>query len=237
MKSSLLRSIGHDLRTPLTGIQCGSSYLADHAETLARGDIRRMAEDISNQSTWLITMVENILYMTRLDNDRLEADKQPEVVDDVVNEAVSHVPALRERDFSVSLPAQVSTVPMDGRMIVQVLVNLLDNAVKYTPQGCRIRLSAEAREGRMYFCVDDAGSGIAPELRKKIFDSFVTSGKIGPDGRKGIGLGLAICRAAVRAHGGEISAEGAPLGGARFIFWLPAAEPDDTSKEDDPDGT
>ena len=221
MKSSLLRSIGHDLRTPLTGIQCGANYIAAHAGTLDTEHLHHLAEDISSQTAWLITMVENILYMTRLDNDKLEVDKQEEVVDDVVDEAISHVPAGKERGITINLPPQLATVPMDGRMIVQVLVNLLDNAVKYAPEPCPIALTVVSEDGRTRFIVDDGGKGITPEQRTHIFESFVTSGKIGPDGRKGIGLGLAICRAAVHAHGGEIGVTDSPLGGARFWFWLP----------------
>ncbi len=237
LKSSLLRSIGHDLRTPLTGIQCGANYVAEHADTLSREDIRRMEEDISCQITWLINMVENILYMTRLDNDRLQASEQEEVVDDVVNEAVSHVPSLADRDFAVSLPPDFATVSMDGRMIVQVLVNLLDNAVRYSPPDKPIRLSVRPEPGRMLFCVEDGGPGIPEDQRERIFDSFVTSGKVGSDGRKGMGLGLAICRAAILAHRGEIGTGSSALGGAKFWFWLPAGQNSNAAERGVSDGT
>ena len=223
-KSNLLRSIGHDLRTPLTGIQCGSNYMAEHCESMSRADIRKMSVDISDQVTWLITLVENILYMTRIDNNKLEVNCQPEVPDDVMNEAVAHVPALRDRPFTLVLPEQVETVPMDGKMIVQVLVNLLDNAVKHTPPGCPIRLSARAEGPWMAFYVDDGGPGVPTDQRRQIFGSFVTSGKVGADGRRGIGLGLAICEAVVKAHGGQIRVEDSALGGACFLFTLPRKE-------------
>lgn len=221
MKSNLLRSIGHDLRTPLTGIQCGSNYIADHSDSMQRDDINKMAIDINDQVSWLITLVENILYMTRIDNRKFEVNKQPEVVDDVINEAISHVPSLRDRPFTVNLPEQVETVPMDGKMIVQVIVNLLDNAVKHTPAGCQISISAERSANNMRFIVDDAGAGVPKEQRQSIFGSFVTNGKIGADGRKGVGLGLAICQAVISAHGGNIAVEASPLYGARFTFTLP----------------
>lgn len=224
VQSSLLRSIGHDLRTPLTGIQCGSNYIAERGDTLDRADIKKMASDISDEVTWLITLVENILYMTRIDNDRLEVNKQPEVVDDVVGEAVTHVPALRERPFKMILPEQVVAVPMDGKMMVQVLVNLLDNAVRHTPVGCPVQIVARQEGARMLFCVEDGGPGVPEDQRKNIFESFVTNGKIGPDGRKGVGLGLAICRAVVLAHQGAIQVDSSPLGGARFTVSLPMEE-------------
>lgn len=224
LKSSLLRSIGHDLRTPLTGIQCGSNYIAEHGDSLDRADIKKLAGDIGEQVTWLITLVENILYMTRIDNERLEVDKQPEVVEDVVGEAVAHVPALKERSFTVSLPEQVVAIPMDGKMIVQVLVNLLDNAVRHTPGDCPIRLTAYPEGSNMLFAVEDGGPGVPEIQREEIFGSFVTSGKIGSDGRAGMGLGLAICRAVIQAHGGSIGVDDSPLGGARFTFRLPMEE-------------
>lgn len=224
LKSDLLRSIGHDLRTPLTGIQCAGSYLAEHGGELPPADVKRLAGDITEQVSWLITLVENILYMTRIDNRRLEVSKQPEVVDDVVSEAVSHIPALETRTLTVSLPEQVIEVPMDGKMIVQVLVNLLDNAARHTPADCPIRVSVAQEGANAVFSVEDAGPGIREDQRNRIFDSFVTSGKIGPDGRRGVGLGLAICRAVVQAHGGTIAVDDSPLGGARFTFTLPMEE-------------
>jgi K+-sensing histidine kinase KdpD len=230
MKSSLLRGIGHDLRTPLTGIQCGVSYIADHADTLDRAELRRLAADISGQVGWLITLVENILYMTRIDNDRLEPNCQCEVVDDVVNDALSHVPELAARKFTVRLPESVTVVPMDGHMVVQVLVNLLENAVRHTSPECPIALSAAPAAGRMVFTVEDGGPGVPPAERERIFESFVTEGKTGPDGRPGMGLGLAICKAVAAAHRGGIAVDDSPaLGGARFTFWLPmdAAAPAD----------
>ena len=220
LKSSLLRSIGHDLRTPLTGIQCGSSYIAEHSDTMSPSDVSKMAADIGDQVSWLITLVENILYMTRIDNEKLEVNRQPEVVDDVMHEAVAHVPALRERPFRLFLPEQVETVPMDGKMIVQVLVNLLDNAVKHTPVGCPISLSARRLGDRIQFRVEDGGPGVPEGQRTQIFGSFVTSGKVGADGRKGMGLGLAICHAVVQAHGGTIDVGTSSLGGAQFTFTL-----------------
>ena len=225
MRSDLLRSIGHDLRTPLTGIQCGANYLAEHGDTLPPAEIKKFAGDISEEVAWLSNLVENILYMTRIGDVGLQLQKQPEVVDDVVSEAVAHVPALAGRALTVLLPEQVLAVPMDGRMIVQVLVNLLDNAVRYTGAGCPVRLSVCAEGARAVFVVEDGGPGIPPDQCEQIFSSFATSGKIGPDGRRGVGLGLTICRAVVCAHGGAIAAGSSALGGAKFSFWLPLEEP------------
>lgn len=232
LRGDLLRSIGHDLRTPLTGIQVGSNYLMEHSATLPRAEIKKMAEELGEQTTWLITLVENILYMTRLDNKKLAVNKQPEVVDDVISEAVARLPALHDRPLKIQLPEQVEMVPMDGKMIVQVLINLLDNALKYTPAHCPITLGAARRGDEMCFTVEDGGAGVPPDQAEAIWGSFVTSGKVGADGRKGMGLGLAICQAAVQAHGGTVRVDRSPaLGGARFLFTLPM-EPADGGKSD-----
>lgn len=220
-KSDLLRSIGHDLRTPLTGIQCAANYLTENGDALTPADTRRLASDIGDEVAWLINLVENILYMTRIDGQKLQLQKQPEVVDDVVNEAVAHVPPLAARTLTVQLPEQVFTVPMDGRMIVQVLINLLDNAVRYTPADAPVRVSVWREGAWAVFCVEDGGKGIPAEKRGEIFNTFATSGKTGADGRRGTGLGLAICRAVVQAHGGSIGVDASPLGGAKFTFRLP----------------
>lgn len=224
LKSNLLRSIGHDLRTPLAGIAGASSYIVERGESLDYGSIERLARDINEQAIWLTTLVENILNMTRIDNDNLEVNKQVEVVDDVVSEAVTHVVGLNKRPFRIILPKEVVAVHMDGKMIVQVLVNLLDNAVKHTSKNCPIELTINQKDGYVEFNVADGGNGTDSTIHENLFDAFVTSGKTGADGKKGIGLGLAICKAVVKAHGGSITTGISHLGGARFTFTLPHTE-------------
>lgn len=224
LKSNLLRSISHDLRTPLTGIAGASSYILQRSKNLERENIERLVRDINEQAVWLTTLVENMLGMIRIDNGKLEIKKEIEVVDDVINEAVVHVIGLSERNFRLIAPKELITIPMDGKMIVQVLINLLSNAVNHTPQDCPIELSVNQIEGFVEFNVADGGAGIDPSIRDNLFDAFVTSGKIGADGKKGIGLGLAICKAFVQAHGGSISAGTSQLGGTQFTFRLPLME-------------
>lgn len=221
LKSNLLRSISHDLRTPLTGIAGASSYIVQRGRSLDHESIERLAKDIYEQAVWLTALVENILNMTRIDNGKLNVNKQIEVVDDVVNEAISHVPRLTERHFNIIMPKELLAIPMDGKMITQVLINLLDNAVTHTPKDRPIELCVSQKEGYVEFGVADGGEGIAPQIKDNIFDAFVTSGKTSSDGKKGIGLGLAICKAIVESHGGSIRMEKSHLGGALFIFTLP----------------
>ena len=228
LKSNLLRSISHDLRTPLTGISGASSYIVQRGRNLDYKSIERLAADINEQAVWLTTLVENILNMTRIDSGKLQVNKQSEVVEDVINEAVGHVARLADRPFSIITPKELVTVPMDGKMITQVLINLLDNAVSHTPKDSPIELYVNQKEDCLEFGVADGGEGIAPQLSDHIFDAFVTSGKTSADGKKGIGLGLAICKAIVESHGGTIRLEQSQLGGALFVFTLPYGERPDS---------
>jgi two-component system sensor histidine kinase KdpD len=224
LKSNLLRSISHDLRTPLTGIAGASSYIVQRGKSLDRESIERLAGDISEQAVWLTTLVENMLNMTRIDNGKLEVNKQIEVVDDVVNEAVNRVIGLSKRPFKVTVPKELIAIPMDGKMIAQVLINLLDNAVTHTPKNSPIELTVNKTDGYVEFSVADGGKGIDTQIKDNIFNAYVTSGKTSADGKKGIGLGLAICKAIVQSHGGSISTGKSHLGGALFIFKLPYIE-------------
>lgn len=222
MKSSMLRSISHDFRTPLTGIMgdCSLMIVNHSMDKHTRDDL---LHDITEQSMWLMKMMENVLSMTKIESGQQFIEKHPEVVDDIVYEVQKHVIGLKNRrDFRVSLPDQVVVAEMDGKMIMQVLVNLLDNAVKHTQDGGSISLNVSYRENRVYFVVKDDGDGIEEDMKEKIFNEFVTLSDKSTDSKRGIGLGLAICKEVVEAHGGKIWAENRREGGARFTFWLEA---------------
>jgi two-component system sensor histidine kinase KdpD len=222
LRSTLLRSVAHDLRTPLTALTGASALLADEFDELSPGEQKKLAADISEEMIWLANFVENILNMTRIGEGQLILHREDEVVDDVVNEAVSHMARiLQNRHLEVSLPGEVVSLPMDGRLIVQVLVNLLDNAAKHTPPDCRIDLKVSAHGGDAIFEVSDQGTGIDEGSMDRLFDGFVSLRNNIVDGKRGMGLGLAICKAVVEAHGGGIRAENQPSGGARFVFSLP----------------
>lgn len=224
-RSTLLRSVAHDLRSPLTVLSGASNLLADDFDRLTVEERRKLAGDISEEMVWLSDLVENILSMTRINEDQLVVKKEEEVVDEVVGEAVSHMKRLvRDRDFHIILPDEVVTVPMDAPLIVQVLVNLLDNAVKHTRPEEGILLKVEKTVGSVRFVVADEGTGIDESVRNHLFEGFVSSNRGVSDGRRGIGLGLAICKTIVKAHGGKIWAESNDPKGSRFIFTLPEEE-------------
>ena len=222
MKSSMLRSISHDFRTPLTGIMGDCSLMIEN-QTMDRQTRDELLRDVIEQSMWLMKMMENVLSMTLIESGQQFIEKHQEVIDDIVYEVQKHVIGLKSRrDFRVSLPDRVVVADMDGKMIMQVLVNLLDNAVKHTQDGGSISLDVSYRKNRVYFVVKDDGDGIAEEMKEKIFDEFVSLSDKSTDRKRGIGLGLAICKEVVEAHGGRIWAENRREGGARFTFWLEA---------------
>lgn len=226
MRSRLLRSISHDLRTPLTGIAGASSLIAEAGQELDRDSIVSLAKDINDQSDWLIQMVENILNMTKIDSGNLVVEKLPEAVEDIISNAVTHVKGrLKKRKIEIIVGEGVFMVPMDGKMMVQVLVNLLDNAIKHTKEDGRIRIRAKKQETMIWFYVEDDGTGIDESVKNRLFEEFITfrPGN-SQDAGKGIGLGLAICRAIVDGHGGSIWGENREGGGACFAFCLPEKE-------------
>ncbi|MDD2504024.1 MAG: DUF4118 domain-containing protein, partial [Clostridia bacterium] len=174
LKSNLLRSISHDLRTPLTGIAGASSYIVQRGKSIDYETLEHLATDINEQAVWLTTLVENILNMTRIDNGKMEVNKKLEVVDDIVSEAIRHIAGLTERTFRIVMPNELIEIPMDGKLITQVLINLLDNAITHTPKDRPIELIVKEEEGYVEFCVADGGEGISHEFREHIFDAFVT---------------------------------------------------------------
>ena len=186
---------------------------------------KELAGEIQEQSVWLMRLMENILNMTKLESEEFEIRKNQEVVDDLIYEAVSHIIGLREkRRFEIKLPSELIVVNVDGKLMVQVLVNLLDNAMKHTGENGWICIEARYDAGKVWIRVEDDGDGIPEDLKENIFDEFITRSDEKGDRQRGIGLGLAICKAVVNAHGGNIYAENRKEGGARFMFWLEARQ-------------
>ncbi|GAA0791637.1 hypothetical protein GCM10008910_03390 [Faecalicatena orotica] len=232
-RGNLLRAISHDLRTPLSGIMGTSEMLMGMTE---KNDERySLAEGIFKDADWLHALVENILNLTRLQEGKLILDKQEEAVEEVIGSAIAIMAKRRpDYDISVNIPDDVLLVPMDARLIIQVLVNLLDNAVKHTPVGGDITVSVWVEQGKnmAVFSVADRGCGIAEKDIPRIFQVFYTTHGKDTDTQRGIGLGLAICESVINAHGGTITARNRLDGaGAEFSFSLPMeVKQDDAQK-------
>lgn len=222
-RGNLLRAISHDLRTPLTGIMGTSEMLMGMTEP---SDERyELAAGIYKDADWLHSLVENILNLTRLQDGRLILHKEQEPAEEIIGAAVYAIgKRAPEREIQVYIPDEMLLVPMDARLIGQVLTNLLDNAVKHTEPGEEISVTVSKSEDLKYavFTVADRGTGISEEDLPNIFQMFYTTKGKGTDARRGIGLGLSICESIVTAHGGTIRAENQKSGkGAVFTFTLP----------------
>ncbi|ABW18409.1 integral membrane sensor signal transduction histidine kinase [Alkaliphilus oremlandii OhILAs] len=225
MRSNLLRAISHDLKTPLTGIVGASGVILENLTKLDNCNIKKLVCDINEEATWLSNLVENILNMTRISEGKLMIEKNYEVVDDIVYEAIRHVKNFSNtKNISVSMPEEVVMVFIDGKLMVQVLINLLDNAMKHTGDDCKIQITVYVHNDSAVFEVSDNGSGIDNNIEDSLFDSFVTSSVKTIDGKRGMGLGLSICKSIIEAHQGTITAGRSKEGGALFRFTLPLME-------------
>lgn len=222
-RTNLLRSISHDLRTPLSGIIGTSEMLMDMMDM--EDEKYDMVKGIYSEADWLHGLMENVLSLTKLEDGRLTIEKEFEAVEEIVGGAVSHISKrFPGYDIKVKVPDELLLVPMDAKLIEQVLMNLLDNAVKHTPEGKEINVSVteDKKKNCAIFKVCDQGKGINNEETLIVFKPFYTSrGKLA-DAHRGTGLGLTICEAIVKAHGGYIEARNCENGiGAEFIFLLP----------------
>lgn len=225
LRANLLRAISHDLRTPLTSISGNAGILMESAGRLDGEKRGELYSAIYDDAMWLINLVENLLSITRIDNGSMKLSLQPELLDDVFQEAVAHLDRnAAAHHIATDLSDDLLMADMDAKLIVQVVINLVNNAVKYTPEGSRITLSARRLGQSVEVRVTDDGPGIRDEAKEKLFDMFYTADNVRGDGRRGLGLGLALCRSIVAAHGGAISVEDNPPHGASFCFTLHASE-------------
>lgn len=220
MRSNLLRAVSHDLRTPLTGIIGSASTLLENGSEIGEETCKKMLTDIHNDAEWLIHMVENLLSVTRISGGTTTLKKQEEIVEEVVSEAVSRI---RKRFpgsiIDVEVPEELLIVPMDATLIEQVLINLMENAIRHSGSTLPIGLRVTRKKSGAVFTISDHGKGIDPSRIPDIFDG--TSQKGSSDSTRGIGIGLSICKSIILAHDGKIFAKNNSNGGASFSFVLP----------------
>ncbi|WP_312642867.1 sensor histidine kinase KdpD [Hydrogenoanaerobacterium sp.] len=226
LRANLLRAISHDLRTPLTAISGNASILMGNGNVLNADKKQQLYTDIYDDSIWLINLVENLLSLTRIDNAQMELNLQPELLDEVINEALRHINR-KSVDYciSVDLADDMLMAAMDARLIIQVIINLVDNAIKYTDPGTSIQIKAyQLSPEKIAVEICDNGNGIADRDKAKIFDMFYTADKNTGDSRRGLGLGLSLCKSVINAHQGEISVRDNHPKGTVFLFTLPIKE-------------
>ncbi len=225
LRANLLRSVSHDLRTPLTSITGNADMLLDEDALLPPPTQRKLVQDIYDDATWLRTVVENLLAITRLEDGNVTLTLGPELVDDVIEEAMRHVS--REachHSIVVEPTGELLLARMDPQVIVQVIVNLVNNAIAHTPEGSTITISSWRTGDRVCVSVADDGPGVADEDKDQVFEPFYTGRSGSGDSGRSMGLGLSLCRSIVQAHGGTIYLEDVDPHGARFAFTLPAEE-------------
>jgi two-component system sensor histidine kinase KdpD len=229
LRNSLLSALSHDLRTPLASLVGLAEWLELTKPELA-GVQRETARAIAEQARRMSALVNNLLDMARIQSGDVKLRREWQSVEEVVGSALKAAqPALTRHRVEVSLPRDLPLVEFDATLIERVLYNLLENAVKYTPEGTVIRIAAEASGGQLRVTVSDSGPGVPHGQHEAIFDKFTRGAR--ESATPGVGLGLAIGRAIVQAHGGKIWAEDNPGGGARFCFALPLGTPPVTAVE------
>lgn len=225
LRANLLRSISHDLRTPLTSISGNANNLLSNGDLFDPKTKKQMYTDIYDDAMWLINLVENLLSVSRLEEGRMNLHVSTELMDEIVAEALRHINRKSvEYRLNVQSSEEYLLVQVDARLIIQVLINLLDNAIKYTPPGSEINIGWRKEGNFVLVTVADNGPGISDQAKPHIFDMFYSASNQIADSRRSMGLGLALCKSIVNAHGGEISVRDQLPHGSIFTFSVPAGE-------------
>jgi two-component system, OmpR family, sensor histidine kinase KdpD len=220
LRNSLLSSVSHDLRTPLATITGAATTILENGAKLNDRTRQGLLESVREEAERLNRLVQNLLEMTRLESGALQLRKEWHPLEEVIGAALSRLgKELGDRRVETRVPPDLPLVPIDDVLIEQVLVNLLDNAVKYTPGGSPIRIMATSTGEAITVEVADHGPGLPRGEEDRVFEKFYR----GMPGGRGAGLGLAICQGIVKAHGGNIWAQNLPEGGVAFLFTLPLA--------------
>lgn len=225
LRADLLRSISHDLRTPLTSISGNASNLLSNGSSFDEATKKQIYTDIYDDSMWLINLVENLLAVTRIEEGRMNLKLSAELMEEVIAEALRHINRKSvEHTIRVEMKDDFILAKMDAKLIVQVIINIVDNAIKYTPVGSNITITAEKRQDTVVVQIADNGDGIPDEVKPRVFDMFFCGTNKIADSRRSLGLGLSLCKSIIHAHGGEISVADHVPHGTIFTFSLPTGE-------------
>lgn len=225
LRANLLRAISHDLRTPLTSIMGNADNLLSNGTSFDEETKHLIYKDIYDDSMWLINLVENLLSVTKLEDGHMKLNLSLELMDEIITEALHHI---NNKDGTHKIktinPDEIALVNVDARLIIQVVINLVDNAIKYTPEGSEIVIKTKVIGKNVEVSVADNGYGIPDESKSKVFDMFFCGANSIADSRRSIGIGLSLCKSIVTAHGGRIFVSDNKPQGAVFTFTLPTKE-------------
>ena len=225
LRANLLRSISHDLRTPLTSISGNADTLLHSYNMLDEQTRKQIFTDIYDDAQWLTGLVENLLSITKITDGNVKLHLSDQVIDDIVSEALRHIDRRSaEHHITVDCGDEPLLVRVDAGLIMQVLINLVNNAVKYTPPGSNIRITAIQQEKVAEICVSDDGPGIPDERKERVFEMFFTGSNLIGDSRRSLGLGLTLCQAIIHAHHNEMTLKDNLPHGCIFSFTLPLSE-------------
>lgn len=225
LRANLLRSISHDLRTPLTSISGNAGNLIANGALFDEETKKQIYTDIYDDSIWLINLVENLLSVSRLNGGEMHLRLSTELMEDVVAEALRHVNRKSsEYKITVSSEQEYLLAQIDVKLVIQVLINIIDNAIKYTPVGSEIRIHLKKQGQFIVVSIADNGPGVPDSAKPHVFEMFYSAANKIADSRRSMGLGLALCKSIIDAHGGEITVSDAVPHGAVFTFTLPAGE-------------
>lgn len=225
LRANLLRTISHDLRTPLTSISGNASNLMSNSCNFDEKTKQQIYSDIYEDSMWLIDLVENLLYATRIEEGRMALNTSTELLSEIIEDALQHVSRKSGRHkLSTVFEDDLLLVRADARLVVQVIVNIIDNAIKYTQTGSAIAVTVKKHGSMAEVQIADTGKGIPDEEKGRIFDKFYCGTNKIADNRRSLGLGLYLCKVIVKAHGGTIYVTDNQPHGAVFCFTLPLKE-------------
>ena len=225
LRANLLRAISHDLRTPLTSISGNASNLLSNSNSFDEATKMQLYTDIYDDAMWLINLVENLLSVTRIEEGRLNLHITEDLVDDVISEALHHVNRKSvEHHITVQHKEDYLFAKMDAKLMVQVIINLVDNAIKYTPKSSNISIHTWKQGDKAVISVADDGDGIPDPMKERVFDMFYSGANKIADSRRSLGLGLSLCKSIVNAHGGRIEVSDNTPHGTVVTVTLPAGE-------------
>lgn len=229
MRGNLLRAISHDLRTPLTSIYGSCSAIIENYDSLKKEQQLKLLGEMSEESQGLIRMVENLLSVTRIDGAKVQVVKTPTVLEELIDFVLLK---FRKRcphqDVHVDIPDDFISIPMDPILIEQVLVNILENAVDHAIGMTTLSLHVHTMDNKAVFEITDDGEGIPEDRLQNLFSGSIVSSQSDADSnRRGMGIGLSVCSAIIKAHGGEIWGRNMQPRGACFGFSLKMDDPID----------